>query len=314
MEIIEVSADKYSEVINKPYHIYGSAAFNELNKNKCEKLFYLLFREGKFRLGLIAGAKDNNLFSPFSAPFGGFSFISSGVRIKYIEEAIKSLKHWATDKQFSSISLTLPPSFYESTYISKQINCLWREGFEISKIELNYSFDLVNFSNSYVDNLWYNARKNLRIANSAGLKFILCTSDDEKESAYNIILHNRKKKGNPLRMTWQQIYETIGLITADFFLIKNSDQEPIASAIVFHVADSIVQVIYWGDLPGYSEFKPMNFISCKLFEYYGMSGKKVIDIGYSTENSIPNYGLCEFKESIGCEIHTKFAFQARIIV
>lgn len=33
---------------------------------------------------------------------------------------------------------------------------------------------------------------------------------------------------------------------------------------------------------------------------------KYLDIGPSTENSIPNYGLCDFKESIGCRRSLKY--------
>lgn len=308
MEIHELSHNDYKEAGMKTYHVFGSADFNELNRNKCEELFYLGFREGKFRLGFIGGTRENELFSPFSAPFGGFSYISSDVRLQYIENAVKSLKQWAADKQFSSISITLPPSFYERDFIAKQINCLWREGFEISKIELNHSFDLESFDDNYADNIRYNARKNLRIAFTAELEFSLCATVDEKMIAYDIIRQNRAGKGYPVRMTWKQIYETVGLIPADFFLVNSSKREPVASAIVFHITDTIVQVIYWGDLHGYSDLKPMNFISYKLFEYYSSSGFKIIDIGYSTENSVPNNGLCEFKEGIGCEVDPKYSF------
>jgi hypothetical protein len=38
-------------------------------------------------------------------------------------------------------------------------------------------------------------------------------------------------------------------------------------------------------------------------------GMKFVDIGPSTENSIPNYGLCEFKESIGCTVVNKYSFK-----
>jgi hypothetical protein len=106
-------------------------------------------------------------------------------------------------------------------------------------------------------------------------------------------------------MTWQQVAETAGIISADFFLVKSS-QVSIASAIVFHVSETVVQVIYWGELKGYSEMKPMNFTSYKVFEYYKTAGKKVVDIGPSSENSFPNFGLCEFKESIGCRIDPKY--------
>jgi lipid II:glycine glycyltransferase (peptidoglycan interpeptide bridge formation enzyme) len=69
-----------------------------------------------------------------------------------------------------------------------------------------------------------------------------------------------------------------------------------------------VQVIYWGDIPEFSKYKTMNFLSFNIFEHYKKSGLKIVDIGPSTENSIPNYGLCEFKESIGCSIAAKVTF------
>jgi hypothetical protein len=312
MEIIEVTAQEYSEVIVTPYHIFGSAIFNNLNSSKCDEVFYLLFKEVKFRLGFICGRKEIVLYSPFSAPFGGFSFISSDVRIQYIEDAVKSLKQWARLKGFRSINITLPPSFYNGSFIAKQINCLWREEFGISEIELNHSFELSFFNEKYSDLIWYNARKNLRISLNAGLQFISCSNDDEKIAAYEIIAQNRKNRGKPLRMKWQQVSETISIINADFFVVKNIEDHAIASAIVFHISNTVVQVIYWGDLPNYSELKPMNFIAYKIFEHYKLDGKMIVDIGYSTENSIPNYGLSEFKESIGCTVSPKYNFSINL--
>jgi len=97
------------------------------------------------------------------------------------------------------------------------------------------------------------------------------------------------------------------VVPVDFFLVKK-ETDDIAAAVVFHVADGIVQVVYWGDLPAYAECKTMNFLSYHLFEYYQKKGIRIIDIGPSTENSIPNHGLCEFKESIGCSIGIKTEF------
>lgn len=308
MEILEVSVIEYTEVIKTPYHVFNTTAFNDLNINKCDEVFYLLFREGKFRLGIIGGIKNKIFYSPFSAPFGSFSYISSDVRFQYIENALKLLKRWAVEKGFVSISLTLPPSIYGNSFIAKQCNCLFREGFEISDVNLNYSFDLDSFDDNYPESIWYNARKNLRKSMNNGLLFAMCTNNEEKKIAYDIILKNRKSRGYPLRMSWQQVSDTVQIINSDFFQVYNDKRTSVASAVVFHISDSIVQVVYWGDIQGYSEMKPMNFLSFKIFEYYKSSGKKIVDIGPSTENSVPNYGLCEFKESIGCRIEPKFTF------
>jgi hypothetical protein len=312
MEILEVSETKYTEIIATPYHIFGSAAFNDLNDGKCDTVYYLLFKDSKYRLGLIAGTRNNELFSPFSAPFGGFSFLSSDIRMQAIDEALDLLKSWAEEKKFASINITLPPAVYNESFIAKQTNCLFRKSYIIAKFDLNYSFNLDSFDENYTDHIWYNARKNLKIARNSGLTFKMCASDEEKELAYEIIRKNREARGFPLRMTWHQVKKTTRIVPADFFIVNDDLNSPIASAIIFHVNKAIVQVIYWGDLPEFAKFKTMNFLSFKVFEYYKTTDIKIVDIGPSSENSLPNFGLCEFKESIGCFIDPKLTLNRQL--
>lgn len=312
MEIQEVTALEYSKIILYPYHIFGSSSFADINEKKADKIYYLLFKDGKFRLGLTVGIKENSLFSPFSAPFGGFVFLNDNIKISFIDCAIYILTEWANKRDIKSINFTLPPNIYHRSFIAKQTNSLFRNGFIINKIDLNYAFDLKRFDSEYIQNIWYNARKNLKIALKNKLVFKVCISQDENRLAFDVIKKNREIKGFPLRMTWDEIVTTISIIKSDFFLVYNSDDVPIASAIIFHVSSAIVQVIYWGDLLEFSGSKTMNFLSYKIFEYYKYLGVKIIDIGPSTENSVPNYGLCEFKESIGCFIDQKFTFTKKL--
>ena len=282
------------------------ANFNSLNANKCEKIFYWLFREGKYRLGIIVGLKNNTVLSPFSAPFGCFSYLNAKITLKHIDNAVDEIVKKIEGMGISSITLTLPPLIYDELFVSKAINCLFRKSFFIKNIDLNYAFNLNHFSDQYINNIWRNAKKHLKISLSKELEFIKCGDNRKKYKVYEIIKYNRERRGFPLRMTWEQILETISVIQADFFLVKNSMQQDIASAIVFHVKErEIAQVIYWGDKPEYSKNKTMNYLSFKIFEYYKHKGFKYVDIGPSTENSLPNYGLCEFKESIGCFISPK---------
>ena len=309
MEIIEVSSSEYGDVIKSPYHVFATAEFNHLNREKTEEVHYLLFREDKIRLGIIFGRKDKVLSSPFSAPFGGFSFVSENVRLQYLEESIGTLSNWASSRRVQSIEITIPPPFYNQSFIAKQVNCLWRMGYEFSVIDLNFSYDICRIGDSIQERIWRNARKNLRISSEAGLNLIIASDDQQRRSAYDIIAQNRIHRGFPLRMSWEQVMETSKLIPADFFIVENSNKVLIASAIVFHISEKIIQVIYWGDLLGYSELKPMNFLSYRLYEYYKLLGEEYMDIGHSTELSVPNYGLCEFKDSIGCSVNPRFTMK-----
>ena len=164
MEIEEVDHLTYGNHFPRPWHVFAGAAFNDLNAGKCEKVRYLLFKDSKVRLGLILGARGKKMYSPFSAPFGGFTAIKEDVRLQYIDEVIRLLKQWIADQGFESVQITLPPSIYSSSYLAKIHNCFYRSDFKLVQNDLNYSFDLNNFDEHYPELIWRNARKNLNIA------------------------------------------------------------------------------------------------------------------------------------------------------
>lgn len=312
MEVIEVDYKEFSNIFPEPYHVFGSGDFAELNSDKADKICFLLFKDNKYRLGLTAGIRNNELFSPFSAPFGGFVFFREEIKINQIEDALDTFLNWAKVQNLKSLHIILPPPIYNESFISKQINVLYRKKFSLEASDLNFSFQTSNLTKEYSSIVWRNARKNLKIALESELSFYYCKDHTEKQKAYQVIQTNREVRGFPLRMTWEEVENTIQLVKSDFF-ITYFKTEAVAAAIVFHVANDIVQVIYWGDRPEYSHFRTMNFLSFKVFEYYRNQKIQIVDIGPSTENSIPNYGLCEFKESIGCDINTKPTLVKKLI-
>lgn len=313
MEIIEVNQEVYSKIISKPYHVFGAGEFTLLNRDKAESVHYLLFKDKKYRFGITGGSKENSFLSPFSAPFGGLMYTNKDIKISLIDEALQTLYSWAKTNNLKSLQFVLPPNIYHESFLAKQSNSLLRNGFSLDNLDLNYSYSTDNFNDLYSKSIWRNARKNLRIALSNELSFCTCENSHEKRIAYEVIKKNRLAKGFPLRMTWQQMLETIRLIHADFFLCHDKTGNPIAAAIVFHTAKDIVQVIYWGDLLEFSHLKTMNYLGYKVFEHYKSHDIKIIDIGPSTEKSVPNHGLCEFKESIGCDITQKLIFKREIL-
>ena len=266
MEILEVTPEFYAETFKQPAHIFNSAAFNTVNAYKCQQVFYLVFKDTKVRLGIIFGLRNNKLVSPFSAPFGGFEPVAEDIRLEQIDAALTALKIWAIERKFEGIRIVQPSFFYAPNFLNKTYNCLYRAGFESANIELNYHFETQKLDEQYQKNIWYNANKNLKRALKAGLIFEKLKPENAKE-AYDIIAQNRLERGFPLRMSWEQVQETLNVINADFFMVKK-EETAVGAAVVFHVSKDIVQVIYWGDLPQYSEYKTMNFLSFNLFQHY----------------------------------------------
>jgi len=130
MEIVEVTAEQYAEVISKPTQFFNAAAFNAVNAYKCDNVFYLLFKDAKIRLGIIFGVRNNLLVSPFSAPFGGFETVNDDIKLQQIDQALEALENWAKEKNFDGIKIVPPPFFYNPNFLNKMDNCLYRAGFD----------------------------------------------------------------------------------------------------------------------------------------------------------------------------------------
>ena len=306
MEIIEATFEEYAGIMPAPYHVFNTAKFIEINKGKCEGVKYLLFKDNKYRMGLAAGVRNNMLVSPFSAPFGGFSFISADLRTSYIEQAVELLETYMVQNKLEGVKMTFPPLFYSDNFLAKLVNVLYRARYKTAWIDLDFYVDFEP-AEKYEDRMWHNARKNLRLAQNSGMEFRKCLDASEIKEVYDVIKTNRDEKGYPMTMAYHEVVNTADILPVDFFLCSK-DNQSVAAAIVYHVANGIVYVPYWGDKRAYGELKPMNFIARSVFEYYRAAGIKKVHIGIGTEQGVPNYGLCEFKESLGCKIMPKYTF------
>jgi hypothetical protein len=306
MEILVVDFKTYQDEL-KCYSIFNSVVFAQLNKSKVDEIIYIIFRDSKVRLGIILGRRGNEICSPFSAPYGGFIYNDEDCKASIIDEAIIALDNWMIKEGFSKLSIALPPLHYNPQFLTRVVNGLHNRSYNLSALDVNHHFDIPNqFEESYRDLLQRNARKNLK--NALKHNFIFHHLDSGNAlRAYNIISVNRVAKQKPLRLTLEQVLEVSGVTTIDFFVVAH-DGIDLAAAIVFGINDNLAQVVYWGDDPHYAELRSMNFLTYKVFEFYARKGIKTLDIGISTENSIPNYGLCEFKESIGCAVSLKYSF------
>ena len=304
-----VESITYEDYLKKARHTFAfcKAEFVKLNQNKVDAVEYLIFKkEGSERFIVCFGMRDGQAYCPFSAPFGCPVSLKKELGIMAYDEMLDALEQYAVANGWKSIHWILPPAFYCEDEITGWVSSLYRREYKFINIDINYAFDLqeVNCDN-YEKLIHHNARKNLRIALNSDLKLCLCETDRDKETAYQIIAENRADKGYPLRMTYQQVCDTVQIIPHEFFLVEKNHQK-IAAALVYRIDEKIAQVIYWGDRLKYREYKTINFLSYQLIHYYGKKNLKYLDIGPSTENSIPNYGLCDFKESIGCRRSLKY--------
>ena len=309
MFVDKVTPQEFQQIVTSSDVIYNTVTFCELNKEKVDYIDYLVIKKDESpRFAVIFGVKDSQASCPFSAPFGTLLPLKKSSSIENYDNALSAIDNYASDKGLTSIFFRIPPIFYEVNALTALVNSLFRHEYEVHDIDINYAFNLHDAYKNYDGMMHYNAKKNLRIALKSNLELHICKEREDLIAAYEIIVQNRAYKGYPLRMTQDQVLQTLSIVEHDVFIVHHEGQG-IASAIVYHVNEKIAQVIYWGDIPGVTHLKSINYLAYQLIQYYGAKGFQYLDIGPSTENSIPNYGLCDFKESIGCERSLKFSLQ-----
>ncbi len=301
-----VDRNIYQNATKSLVNIFNTASFAETNREKVDDIIYLLVYKGNSpRFSCIFGKKEDEWTCPFSAPFGYIEPLKKEQALENYEEALKSIEETAAKAGCKHLRMTLPPSFYDgnviNTWYSLMLNFGWKEKY----VDVNFSLNIRNLVEDYPQKIYYNARKNLRIANESNLTLIECKTEEERKEAYKIIRINRESKGYPLRMSEDHVLSTIRVVPAKMFIVRD-ESEDIASALVYDVTKENALVVYWGDIPGVQDRKVINFLGYELLKIYNERGFSYLDIGPSTECGVPNHGLCNFKDSIGCERIAKF--------
>jgi hypothetical protein len=299
-----IDRENYKNYSKDFFYVYNRTDFLETLSHQTPKIHYLTIGDTKPRVVLFIAEYEDKIVAPYSAPFWNIEKIKKNLSIDSIDEIITVLAKYL-DGLKKEIRLILAPFFYDSAFLTQILNCFLRKGFSIEYADINHYLDINHISlNSYIDSLAPNARRNLRIANDLNLCFVKATTETEVREAYEIISVNREVKGYPLKLSFDQLNKTLTTIGGNVFLVSQKDNF-IASAFVFNINKFNKQLIYWGDIPATSETKSMNFLAYKLIEYYKSKNIQFLDLGPSSENGVPNYGLSNFKESIGASVSLK---------
>lgn len=302
MDILEIAESEYCN-FNSIFSYFDSLDFINYNKYKVDEVKYFLFKNNKNRFIVSCGIKKDNILFPFSAPFSCLINISKDNKMLYYHEAVKLIIKWANENSKKYIFFNTPPIFYNCSHITKLHNALIANDFKINDYEVNYEINLNDISD-YLHKIKYSAKKNFMSSLEHNLKFV---KTNNLQIAYSIIKENRESKNYILNMTIEDVKYTSKIIPTDLFLVYKDDK-PIASAIVHIMNKDIARVVYWGNSINSNQYRPMNFLSYNLFLHYKNQNFQIVDIGTSTLHTIPNFGLCDYKESIGCNCSPKINF------
>ena len=204
-----------------------------------------------------------------------------------------------------------PPLYYNENLLSGFVSSFYRMGYIATDVDVSYSLDLRELNSGrerYDELITAKGRKGLRKAERNRLYIKKCKNKDEYKIAYDIVKKGHEYMGYPVRMSFEQLYETLLLVEHDVFIVEGPNGESMVSEFLYRINRDIVLGVYVGVLPEYRDKNGMNLLTYYTIQYYGNLGYKIIDKSISTVESEPNYGLMNFKESVGCKRSLKYSF------
>lgn len=234
--------------------------------------------------------------SPARGTFGGIS-APAELSLESIEAFAGAVETVLRDIGATSLHIVMPPASHDAPMLAKCFNVFTRRGFCVAGQEINYDLD-VN-KTPFSGRIDYGNRKRLNKCLREGFATVRL-GPDSRESAYQIIAENRRRKGYPVTMDFPAILAMIDLFgdRMRFFGVTR-DSGLVAAAICIAVSAQVMSVFYWGDGEGVQEYSPVVLLASGIYEHCQESGISILDTGIATEAGEPNHGLIRFKRSLG---------------
>jgi hypothetical protein len=178
---------------------------------------------------------------------------------------------------------------------------LHRLGWRATGSELSYWIPLPNSVDEYTAGLKHPARAALahtEVLFTAGV--VEPTNEQGWAEAFDLLDANRRAKGR--RLSFDLGY--LSRLRAAFpglirMVVVNDAHRWRAAALIYRVSARRDMVQWWGDAPGFAGRSPMNVLARACVAHSIETGAVSLDLGVSSNDGVPDAGLCRFKRSVG---------------
>ena len=178
-----------------------------------------------------------------------------------------------------------------------KINILLNLGFQIMHSDLNYHCFVDN--NDYLNLINYSAKKRINKCLRDG--YISKTYNlEEWPKVYNLLRESRTRRGYKISMNNNEFEDHIrnfSKYTKIFGVEKNKDL--VAGSVCIRNNLNSLYVFYWGEGENQSNFSPVTLLALEIYNYCKTRSIKILDVGTSTIEGLPNHGLIRFKKNLG---------------
>jgi hypothetical protein len=305
--------DDYTVLVNEflptPWtHFFNTAQFFELHRTP-QACYLQLVAIGSSQVAAtihFAEASPGLFRSPRLGTFGSFDFREPPC-VELVEFFADETERILRERGATQITIVSPPFAHAPEPSHLIYLALHNRSYVATPHSLNQSIRVDE--RPFGPRMDADRRRRMRRARELGFAARPLASLAELSDAYQLILDNRCRHGYTLSMTWDQIREMTRIFgdrIYGFGVFRET--QLVAASITIRVSPDVVYVFYWGDADGFSSVSPIILLAEAIYEHARAEGARWVDIGTSTNEGAPNYGLIHFKRNLGCEASLKLTY------
>jgi hypothetical protein len=290
--------------------LFGDPRFHDLNGvTAAQRWRYEHRREGRL-VGVLDGVVSDGVFvSGHSAPFGGPDLVRPDPTLEDVldlaQGAVAALR---TDGVRTARVKCRPAEYSPAEPLVEY--ALFTAGFTVELCGLNHTVDLRHLpvAGDPLSLLKKKRARDVRADLRLPYELTDVADDEDVAACHGILAANRAAHGRPpglareyLERARQAFPDRVRL-----HLLRHAGR-PVAAAVVYRVLTDVDLLVAWGDAVEHGlQRSPMNLLAHHLMLRSLRAGARLFDLGPSSEHDgTPNYGLAQFKRSVGAAVGTR---------
>ncbi len=302
--------EKLPDIIPDWCDIFNRPEFYKIHKTDASIYISITYKNKLVGVCHFIEIAKGILRSPYKGTYGGLS-LDKELSFQNIYDIINQLLNYIKEKKISSVEIVSEPFSHNLHKSSIVLNTFLEKGFSIINHEINHS--IIIDETILVNKMMRNNKKRYNKCLKEDFQFKEVFSQFEIQNIYNLIKENRESNGHKISMSFDQIIEMNNVFPTNLHFFSVSQMNKcVAASICLKINSDVLYVFYWADKSGYESYSPVVFLASGLYDFANKSNFKILDVGTSSLDGIPNLGLIKFKENLGFKISPKLTFKINI--
>jgi hypothetical protein len=248
---------------------------------------------------------DSTASSPYRSPFGSVD-ASSEIDPSILFNFLQFIDSDLLKSGIKKIVIKNPPTLYNPTHQTLLQVFLSNLNYQVITAEPG-AILIVDKSREELTSQW--EKRKVRQAQEQELK-LKHESVDQLKTLYDFIHDCRVQKNYPSSMTFDEIQRTVNTFPERFLLTSiHKQNELVAASICVRCNSHVLYHFYSDHTTSGKSTNPTVYLIRSLYDYCVEHGIALFDLGTSSLDGTPNFGLLNFKLRLGATPTTKFTFQ-----